>query len=148
MSVLLESFSVILSKEALQARYPGGVEGFISRCAARETLCEDQFLVRVAFCNPCAVQRFLRQLKRHGLKVLDERGEQGGEVAVIDFCTPFCLSFPEDGWLQVVHGAVGEDSYCYLAGTLPGELAVPDWRLRPRGSGPHQPLVFAATSQS
>ena len=51
MPVLLEAISVIVRRETLERKYPGGVDGYARDCPNR-TFCADEYLTRVGFTGP------------------------------------------------------------------------------------------------
>ena len=58
MAVLVEAISVVVRRDAIGARYPGGWRGFLS-IVPNSTLCADDDLVRVGFMAPPDVEAFI-----------------------------------------------------------------------------------------
>jgi hypothetical protein len=63
MAVLIEAISVAIRQETLEAKYPGGIEGFV-RDVPNQTFCADSYLARVGFMTPVDVEGYIRQLAR------------------------------------------------------------------------------------
>lgn len=51
MAVLVEAISVIVRRDALDARYPGGSDRYVADCP-NATTCADAHFVRVRWCYP------------------------------------------------------------------------------------------------
>jgi hypothetical protein len=81
MAVLIEALSVIVKVSVLEARYPGGLDGFIDDCP-NATFCSDDRLARVGFLDPRDVAAFLAYLGNVGLVLFDREGWR--DVAVVD----------------------------------------------------------------
>ena len=131
MAVLCEAISVIVPRDVLDAKHPGGVARYQRDCPD-QTFCMDEDLTRVGFMTPADVQVWAERLIDIGLVPL-----QNGEfedLAVID---------QESGptrpsrWLSFGQSFKGF-SFCSLSGTPAGRVAAPaTWD--PGGA----PLVFA-----
>lgn len=67
MPVLVEENSVIVRRDAIDARMQGGWEEF-QRLAPAETLCGDQEIVRVGFSEIEGAAEFIRLLLERGLR--------------------------------------------------------------------------------
>jgi len=119
MGVLLEGISIIVRNDALESRYPGGVEGLRADCP-NGSFCTDGTLSRAAFMDERDAACFIGLLLAHGL----ELGEQGAaDIAVFAHGGRLrqpCL------WLEM---EVNRDGLpiCWLAGTKPGRIFVPDY---------------------
>lgn len=91
MAVLLEAISVVVRKETLAAKFPGGVAGYRAN-APNRTYCEDDFLTRVGFMHPDGVSRFIAALATQGL-------DPALEIAVVDMDVPLVWEHP---WLALI----------------------------------------------
>ena len=120
MSVLVEALSVVVRRETLEARYPGGVAAYQADCP-NGTFCADAHLTRVGFMSPVDVGAFDRALQSHfGLLLVNAEGAFA-DIAIVDQetgPTTQCL------WIRFERGEVGP-ARCWLSETEPGDLAVP-----------------------
>lgn len=69
MSILIEAITVVLKHEAIQAKYPGGFEGFVRNApdlCSRQTLVCDEEIVGLSFMAPADVEAFCNGLSRFG----------------------------------------------------------------------------------
>jgi hypothetical protein len=89
MAVLIEAISVVVKMSALCERYPGGWEAFRDN-APNQTLCADEFLVRVGFMTPDDVESFVRELEHAGLVYLKNGEPQ--DLVVADQQRGFAVS--------------------------------------------------------
>ena len=122
MAVLLEAISVIVPCEVIEAKFPGGREGY-ERAIPNQTFCADGYVTRVGFMHPEDVRAFVEQLGRAGLRLLGDRGFE--DVAIVDQVhgpTRPC------SWLRF--GVITETGtrFCELASapSSPGRLYVPE----------------------
>ncbi|MEW6077428.1 MAG: hypothetical protein AB1724_06440 [Thermodesulfobacteriota bacterium] len=81
MAVLVEAISVIVRRDAIDAKYPGGWKAYVD-AAPSETLCYDGKLARVGFMAPHAVEAFITRLTANGLTYLV--GDEAQDIAVVD----------------------------------------------------------------
>lgn len=81
MAVLVEAISVIVRRDAIQARFAGGWNGFFAT-VRNSTLCADGDLARVGFMSPVDCGAFVERLERGGLTFLRE-GETV-DLAIVD----------------------------------------------------------------
>lgn len=81
MPVLIEANSVIVRRDAIEARYPGGLDQFID-ARPNATLCMDRHIVRIGFMDPRDVQDFVEDLEARGLTFCSDHGQ--GDVCVAD----------------------------------------------------------------
>jgi hypothetical protein len=120
MSVLVEAISVVVQRHTLEQSYEAGVDGYERDCP-NATFCADEHLTRVGFMTPSDVRAYVTALENLlGLVFIDDSGEFQ-DVAVVDQRsgpTAACR------WLEFAVQPEGH-SACWLAGTTPGELAVP-----------------------
>lgn len=136
MAVLVEAISVIVRRDAIRDKYPGGWQRFVA-AVPNGTLCYDDDLARVGFMSPSATESYVKRLTRHGLTFMSQG--QAVDIAVAD--QQRGLTTPCD-WLEFAHLTMGTDGQiaaCWLFagprfgfGThLPGKsftLATPpDW---------------------
>ncbi|THF65669.1 hypothetical protein E6C76_08895 [Pseudothauera nasutitermitis] len=82
MAVLAEAISVIVRKDAVAQRLPGGTAAFLHAVPNR-TLCEDAHLYRIGFLSPDETADFTDLLVTLGLVFLDENGV-ATDLAVAD----------------------------------------------------------------
>lgn len=82
MAVLVEAISVIVRRDALDARYAGGSDRYVADCP-NATACADAHLVRVGFMDPASVGEHVRALEGHGLVHLDH-DHRAHDMVVID----------------------------------------------------------------
>lgn len=137
MAVLIESISIVVSVATLEERYPGGLARYAEDCP-NATFCSDERLTRIGFMAPVDASIFLRSLQdRCGLSLLND--DDGFEdIAVVD------QNFGptrECTWLVFGRMPSGT-SCCWLAGTEPGGLAVPETWTPEQGES----LSFVPTS--
>lgn len=81
MAVLMEGISVVVRRDAIESRYPGGWSAF-SQSPPNNTFCADDSLARIGFMNPDDVRAYLTMLERSGLKFQDEG--RAIDCAVVD----------------------------------------------------------------
>ncbi len=81
MAVLVEAISVIVRRDAVNARFSGGWREFLV-IVPNSTLCSDEDLARVGFMSPPDVDEFVRRLEMGGLISL--RDGQAVDIAVVD----------------------------------------------------------------
>ena len=139
MAVLVEAISVIVRKQAIEARLRGGWQAFMAT-VPNNTFCDDGELARVGFMHPMDVQAYVQRLESLGL--VFARDGAFVDIAVVDQGQGPTLSAQ---WLEFAKLRFGEGpervSACWLyegsrnfgAGTymrdLSMQLAVPeDWR--------------------
>lgn len=132
MAVLAEAISVIVRRETLEERYPGGVAAYREDCP-NATFCADRHLTRVGFMTPVDTKAFVDALAAHtGMVLITE--DEFTDIAIVDQNTGPTGPCP---WLQFIKGADGV-SRCWLTATSPGELATPEeW-----SPGDHASLHF------
>lgn len=94
MAVLVEALSVIVRRDAIDARFSGGWEGFLETIP-NQTFCADEQLARVGFMSPPDVERYVRFLEANGLKFA--RSGETCDFSVVDQLTGPTLPTP---WLE------------------------------------------------
>lgn len=97
MAVLVEAMSVIVSRNSIEEKYPGGWEAFVES-VPNETLCADDEIARIGFMTPNDVNRFIRQLVMNGLVFVKDG--RGVDIAVGDQLSG--ITSPCD-WLEFGH---------------------------------------------
>lgn len=102
MAVLVEAISVIVRRDAINARFSGGWSEFLN-CVPNSTLCADENLARVGFMTSPDVEAFLSRLENGGLTFL--RDGQAVDIAVVDQIRG--LTMPTD-WLEFAHLPLSE----------------------------------------
>jgi hypothetical protein len=85
MAVLIEALNVVVPREVLRLRYPGGEEAFYRACP-NETVCVDSHLVRVGFMHSDDLGLFCDHLESVHLKPLDNHN-RFLDLAVVDQMT-------------------------------------------------------------
>jgi hypothetical protein len=110
MSVLVEAINVIVRKETLEHKYPGGLQAYEGDCPTK-SFCADDCLTRVGFVHPTDVREFIDRLVSLGFVFHD--GNKFVDVAVVD--QRVGLTAPCD-WLEVGRFTDGFAG-CWLAGT-------------------------------
>lgn len=121
MSVLVEAINVIVCKETLERKYPGGLLAYERECP-NETFCADDHLTRVGLMSHVHVQKFIDRLVSFGFVFYN--GEKFVDVAVVD--QTIGLTAPCD-WLQAGKFPEGFAG-CWLAGTEDTWTAFPNHR--------------------
>ena len=131
MPVLVEANSVIVRRDAIDARLPGGWEEFLGLAPAA-TLCTDGEIVRVGFDEVADMVDFLRLLVAHGLRY-------GAGPAEDDIAT-FGLTIGPDGpkttrspgdWIEYSYYVWTDTGWRVISGRLTdgqaptNEVAVP-----------------------
>ena len=104
MAVLVEGFSVIVRRDAIARKYPGGWDAF-ARDVPNRTLCADERIARVGFMNSGDMRAYIGFLERRGLVHLrDEKAvdvtiasQQGSHVTMCDWISFFARSVGSQG---------------------------------------------------
>ena len=81
MAVLIEGISVVVRVPAIEARFPGGLDGF-ARIVRNATYCADGELARAGFMTPDDTRAFVRQLEAAGLAHVV--GDVAQDIVVVD----------------------------------------------------------------
>ena len=111
MAVLVEAISVIVRRDAIRGKYPGGWQRFVAT-VPNGTLCYDDDLARVGFMSPPETESYIKRLTRQGLTFLSQG--QAVDIAVAD--QQRGLNTPCD-WLEFAHLSMGTDGQvagCWL----------------------------------
>ena len=81
MAVLIEAISVVIRRETIADKYPGGLNQYVEDSPNR-SLCMDEELVRVGFMIAGDASDFIASLEREGFNcVVDDKYD---EIAVVD----------------------------------------------------------------
>ena len=118
MAVLIEGISVVVRRDVIEQKYPGGIAQYEKDCPTG-TFCADPNLTAIRFMIPKDVQPFIQSLERHGIKLLN--GNEFAEIAIVDMLSG---ATTKCNWLSFARKFDGI-SACWLANTDLGEVAVP-----------------------
>ena len=122
MAVLVEAFSVVVRREAVEARFKGGMQAFIGSIPT-SAVCADDDLVRVGFMDSTDVRAYVESLEAKGIEFCHE--DVAIDLAVVDQHDGPTTSAP---WLEF--NKIETDgmklSICWLAGKEPGGVAIPN----------------------
>jgi hypothetical protein len=119
MAVLIEALNVVVLRDVLRLRYPGGEDAFFRACP-NDTLCVDDYLARVGFMHPDDVGQFCDQLEAVHFKPMDNY-DRFLDLAVVDQMTGPTRHCP---WLDAARHVDGF-SFAWKGGTEPGWLSTP-----------------------
>ena len=119
MSVLVEVFSIIIKRDIVQLRYPGGVDAYRLDCPTN-TFCSDGILTRIGFMTLSDTEQYAAHLLDMGVLPKDDIALQ--EFAIMD---QFDGHLTQSYWLNFARHPDGY-SMCWPAGADPGQLAVPE----------------------
>jgi hypothetical protein len=122
MAVLIEAFSVVIRRDAVEAKYPGGIIQFIND-GPNNTLCMDRDIVRVGFMAESEANDFIESLKRDGFRC--EVNGEGNEIALVEQFRGVC---PPCDWLEFLQLRMygyQEVSACNLKGGPFDGLSIP-----------------------
>ncbi len=112
MAVLVEAISVVVRRDAINAKYRGGWSAYVED-APNVTLCYDDDLARIGFMMPWETEVFINRLTEHGLIFLADNKAQ--DIAVVDQQVG---PLTECDWLEfakISHGeSGGKVSACWL----------------------------------
>ena len=114
MAVLIEAITVVVRKETINEKYPGGLAQYIQDCPNR-TLCMDKDIVRVGFMTSEDAKEFVNNLEDLGFTLFTDG--HFDEIALVDQFEGFAL--PCD-WLEFTNSAGGKNirriSACKIKG--------------------------------
>jgi len=124
MSVLVEAISLVIRRAALDQKFEGGTNAFLSYCASRLSsehryACSDDHLVCLSYYTNDAADRGAVPLLGAGL--IEIENDEFADFAVIDQHYGPVL---DCRWLEWSRDPAGFTS-AWLAGELPGELTTP-----------------------
>ena len=94
MAVLTEGISVVIRRDAIEAKLNGGWQAVLDH-APKRTLCTDGLLASVGFKRPDDVERFIQFLERSGLVFLEDGTAK--DISVVDMLTGPTVNTP---WLE------------------------------------------------
>jgi hypothetical protein len=121
MAVLVEAISVVVRRDAVEARFAGGMPAFLQKIPNR-TACNDSHLVRVGFMDTRDADAYVGSLESAGLTF--RRDDVTVDLAVVIQVKGPTVASP---WLEFKN--IDTDgkklSICWLAGQLPEGIAVP-----------------------
>jgi len=123
MAVLIEAYSVVIRRETIAEKYPGGLEQYVNDCPNR-TLCMDEEIVRVGFMSPVDMTTFIENLERIGFRYVED--DEFDEIAVVD---QFKGVFLPCGWLEYLKLVIFEGdirvAICKRKGAAIGNVVFP-----------------------
>lgn len=124
MSVLVEVISVIVKRQTIAERYPGGWHGYC-KDAPNKTLCFDDEIARVGFMTPQDVGQFVKRLEARGFVfVKDKKFIDIAAVQPAGFCDAEC------DWLELGQmndlKTGGSCVFCRLRGSTSDDLFTPE----------------------
>jgi hypothetical protein len=115
MAVLVEAISVVIRRETLAEKYPGGMDQYIQDCP-NGSLCMDDDIVQVGFMYSDDAHAFIGNLESLGFRCRKEEGFD--EIAVVDQFEGITLSCD---WLECLNVKIFEGdqrmSVCQIKGS-------------------------------
>jgi len=115
MSIAILMYTVVIKLEAINEKYPGGIEEY----SKTPYVWHDHYLVGSSFMNGFDVESHINYLKKYGI-VFDAK-QYSSDIAIVDQIRGILTSCD---WLEF-----GEDdkseSICWLMATMPGRTVVP-----------------------
>ncbi len=124
MAVLVEALSVVVRRDAIDQKFPGGWDAF-ANAVPNGTLCADAELARVGFMTPGDVEAFVKSLESAGLRFL--ANGCAVDIAVVDQLrgpTTRC------DWLEFGHVELGQSrarvAACRRAGSSLMAIITPE----------------------
>jgi hypothetical protein len=124
MSVLVEAICVVIPRQILDRKYPGGTDAFMLRSARLSAehryVCMDPHLVCLSYFSPDAADRGIAPLVSAGMTEI--ANDEFTDVAIVDQRHGPILPCT---WLMWTHHPAGFTS-AWLASELPGGLSAPD----------------------
>lgn len=128
MAVLVEAISVVIRRQVIDERYPGGWDRFVDS-APIGTLCADANLARVGFMQPSDVEAFVQGLSAYGIHYQQNGAAQ--DLVVVDQQSGLLAKcdWIEFGRISLASGENQQVGACRFAGDDTHVLATPDgWR--------------------
>jgi hypothetical protein len=124
MSVLIEALTLVMRRTTLDASYPGGADAMMDWLTGEGVdarwVVEDEHLIAASFLT-ADLEPVIDVLLDRGFLLLEEDGNS--DAVVVDAL----LGFPAYcSWLEWAPPEGKPFSICWLAGTSPGELAIPE----------------------
>jgi len=140
-AVLVEAFSVVVRRDAVEERFAGGWQAFLDKVPNR-TLCIAPEFARVGFMSPADVEAYTSTLEAGGL--LFRKDGQAMDFAVVDQVRGSTLPAPWLKFAKIVAGGM-KISACWPAEQTPKKIAIPDgWKYE--GSLSAKPEFAAANT--
>ena len=96
MAVLVEAISIIIRRETIDEKYPGGVDQYI-KDSPNGTFCMDEEITRVGFMSPDDVDAFIENLELLEFRCVNDG--QYEEIAVVEQLRGFTLPCE---WLEIL----------------------------------------------
>jgi hypothetical protein len=115
MAIAMEFFNIIVPKDVIVAKYPGGLAQY--RKDGGPTFLEDEYLTRGGAMNWFDVEMIIRQLAKFGIRYLDESGKSL-DIVVVDM-----INGPRTPCDWIDFDNADEGPRCWLRGTVPGKLS-------------------------
>lgn len=81
MGVLVEAYSVIIRKDAIEQKFLGGYKGLLEK-VPNETICDDGEIIRVGFMSSRDVHVYVSELEQSGLIFIKD--EKAVDIALAD----------------------------------------------------------------
>jgi hypothetical protein len=123
MAVLIEAISVVIRRETVVEKYPGGVDQYIQDCP-NGSLCMDEDIVQVGFMLTVDALDFIGSLERLGFRFISD--DEFDEIAIVDQLDG--ITYPCD-WLEYLKVVVFEGdvrvSVCQINGSDFSGVAFP-----------------------
>jgi hypothetical protein len=123
MAVLIEAITVVVRKETINEKYPGGLTQYIQDCPNR-TLCMDKDIVRVGFMTSEDAKEFVNNLEDLGFTLFTDG--HFDEIALVDQFEGFALPCE---WLDFTNSAGGKGirriSACKIKGAPADTVSIP-----------------------
>ncbi len=113
MSVLILAYNVVVKRETVEQKYPGGIRQY-ARNSPNATYCHDDHLARIGFMAYDDALTFVKNLQEH-------LGFEAQEIAIVDQMRGLLAS---RSWLECARHQDGW-ALCWLKGTDPTKLAAP-----------------------
>jgi hypothetical protein len=124
MAVLVEAISVIILRQSIDEKYPGGWSSFVDK-VPNKTLCFDSHLARVGFMVPQDVQKYVEFLQSQGLRFLSDGNFM--DIAIVDQLGGLTRPCEWLEFTQIVLGASGSKiAICGLLGSDQREFFTPE----------------------
>ena len=131
MSVLIEYYNVVIQRDTLERKYPGGLSQYAQDCPTA-TYCYDDYLTRIGFMAYDDAEAFARRLLRNCH--LDAQ-----EIAIVKQLQGILSS---RDWLEYARHRDGFEA-CWLKGTDPTQFAAPaGWSVEKARES--RPVLFKA----
>jgi hypothetical protein len=129
MAVLVEGISVVIRRQAIESKYPGGWR-FFEKDTREKTLCADEELVRVGFHTLQEVDGYIERIQKLGIVFMQD--DQAVDLAVVHQMQG--IASPCD-WLEFGHVRLSASgsrvAACRHKGSVVTRLVTPEaWDYR------------------